>query len=139
MDTYNEALFVKLFRNWHNAVDERGISVDQRLEYLQDMADYLSKLANFDLYPPQKQYISGIPITTYECLMQNITTRLQLYSCANQHMYNHRSISTLSVESLFSHLSRMHGTYNGCPRAVDVSRMLQTMVEMDKLQKDPNK
>ena len=135
----NEAKLVQLFRNWHNAVDERGISVSKRLEYMQDMADYLSSFANFDVYPPNKQYIGGIPITTYECLMHNITTRFQLYSYANNNMYNHRSISTLSVESLFSHLSRMHGTYNGCPRAVDISRMLKTMVEMDTLQKDPTK
>ena len=134
-----EARFVKLFRNWHNAIDERGIQVSERLEYMQDMADYLSRMVNFNVYPPPKQYICGIPIITFECLMQNITTRFQLYSQCRNNMYNQRSISTLSVETLFSHLSRMHGTYNGCPRAVDVSKMLQTMVEMENLQSDPTK
>lgn len=133
----SESEFCELVRNWYRAVDERGLHVKLRLEYMESMANYLRNLVNFNVYPPKKQYIAGIPVVTFESLLHNITSRIQLYHILDGRSFNHRSISTLSVESFFSLMSRMRGTYNGCPKATCLSSIFQNILHMEQLQSDP--
>ena len=102
----SESNFVQLVRDWYNACDMRGMSVKDRLMKLNAMFKYLTNLMPLDHYPPQKTHVCGIPIRTYEALMQSISTRFTLFHLSSSKSYNARAISTLAVESFFSDLNR---------------------------------
>ena len=74
-----EAKFVHLVRNWFEACDKRGIDVYTRVKHLDEFADFLGNLIEWEEMPPPFGYIKGMPIATYEALMQGITTRLQIF------------------------------------------------------------
>ena len=88
----SEAKFVHLVRNWYKASDERGMAVNDRLTNLYKMYEYLSSLMYLNHYPPMKTHICGIPIRTYEALMQSISTRFTLFHLSSTHSYNARAI-----------------------------------------------
>ena len=69
-----EADFVCLVRNWFQACDERGIDAYTRVKHLQEFSEFLAKLVDWDDWPPPYNYIQGMPIPTYEAIMQGITT-----------------------------------------------------------------
>ena len=79
------AHFIRLVRNWHDACNRRGLSVDTRVRYLSEMHEFLTKGMNFNCVPFQypNRYIRGMTWQTYEALLQNISTRLQLYYLSN--------------------------------------------------------
>ena len=97
----SEAKFVNLVWNWYKVFDERGMAVNERLTNLYKMYEYLSSLMYLNHYPPMKTHICGIPIRTYEALMQSISTRFTLFHLSSTHSYNARAISTLTVEVFF--------------------------------------
>ena len=97
----SEAKFVLLVWNWYKACDERGMAVNDRLTHLYNMYEYLSSLMYLNHYPPVKTHICGIPIRTYEALIQSSSTRFSLFHLSSTHNYNARAISTLAVESFF--------------------------------------
>ena len=90
---------------WHEACDQHGVTANMRVACLYEMYGFLTQNANFDVYPSH-HYYRGMPIVTYEALLQNKTTRIQLYQYADGNTYNSRSISTLCNESFFSDITR---------------------------------
>ena len=98
--------FIQLTQNWFNACNERGLRADERVEYLYDMHTFLLKDIKFNKFPSVicGQYIRGMPIQTWEAILQLISTQLYLYSLANNNTYNTRSVSTLASESFFADL-----------------------------------
>ena len=80
-------------------------------------------------------YIKGMPIPTYEALMQGITTRLQIFQLSNMPI-NQRSISTIGIESFFSKLTAMEFSGLGCPKAVDIPRLISHVTELNSIQHD---
>ena len=82
-----------------------GISADERVHGLYEMHIFLNEQVNFDKFPfNHNHYVGGMPIQTFEAILQNISTHIQLYEFANNGRYNAHSISTLSNESFFSDL-----------------------------------
>ena len=75
------AKFIRLIRNWHDTCNRRGLSADKRVLYLNDMHEFLTQGINFNSVPFQfsEQYVKGMTWQTYEALLQNISTRIQLY------------------------------------------------------------
>ena len=61
----SEADFVQKTRNWFQACDERGMSVEYQMKYLHDMYSFLLSKYQFYDYPPPTTHISGIPIKTF--------------------------------------------------------------------------
>ena len=135
-DAVHEALFVKLVRNWYKACDERGMSADDRVNNLWAFYAYLSKDVAFDMFPAYTQYVKGIPFITYAGIMQNISVRLSLYSKAKCSTYNHRSISSLVCESFFSTVSSKDPGKTGCPRSVDIPKMMSDMIILEEYKQD---
>ena len=86
-----EAKFVCLVRNWFEACDERGIDIYTRVKHLQDFFDFLSNLIDWQEMPAPFSYSQGMPVPTYESVMQGITTRLQIFSLSNMPI-NQRAI-----------------------------------------------
>ena len=97
----SEAKFMLLVWNWFKACDGRGMAVNDRLTHLYNIYEYLSSLMYLNHYPPVKTHICGIPVRTYEALMQSISTRFSLFHLSSTHSYNARAISGLAVESFF--------------------------------------
>ena len=97
-----EANMVKMICNWYNACNECSISVTDRLKYLIDMHNFLMKFYHPEHFPMNTSYVKHLPSTTFQSIMHNISTRLHLYHLSEAKTYNHCSVSTLAVESLFS-------------------------------------
>ena len=100
---HTTAEFIQLVRNWHNACDMRGASANHRVMTLYEFYEFLAHDINFHGYPSQftSCYYKGMPLHTYEVILQNVTTRIQLYSHAHNLTYNPCAISTLANESFF--------------------------------------
>ena len=128
---HSESKFVKLVRDWYDACDMRGMSVNDRLKKLNAMFKYLSNLMPLDHYPPQRTHVCGIPIRTYEALMQSISTRFTLFQLSSSKSYNARAISTLAVESFFSDLNRFEFSGLGAPKSVDIPKLITHIVHVN--------
>ena len=77
------AEFVQITRAWHCACNMRGMHADKHVQCLYDMHEFLTRGIDFDDFPsPFGRYVKGMPIQTYEAILQNISTCLPLYSFA---------------------------------------------------------
>ena len=132
---HQEAKFVSLVRNWFEACDERGIDAYTRVKHLQDFSDFLAELVTWDDWPPPYNYIQGMPVPTYEAIMQGISTRLQIFALSNMPI-NQRSISTVAIESFFSEITAMEFSGLGCPKAVDIPRLISHVTELNSIRHD---
>ena len=87
------------------ACDEWGISIENRLQWLVNMQKYMLQFYDPKNYPPPSTHIYGLPLPTFEMLLQSTSIRIALYLVLEFHTFNHRAISTRGIESSFSDLS----------------------------------
>ena len=87
---------------------------------------------DWESFPPPGRYVQGMPIQTYESIMQGISTRMQIFALSPTPV-NQRSISTLSIESFFSELTNMEFSGLGCPKAVDIPRLISHVTELNNI------
>ena len=132
-----EAKFVSLVRNWFEDCDEWGIDDYIRVKYLQDFSNFLAELVMWDDWPPPYSYIQGMPVPTYEAIMQGISTRLQIFALSNMPI-NQRSILTVGIESFFSEITAMEFSGLGCSKAVDIPRLISHITELNTIRHDVN-
>ena len=130
-----EAKFVRLVRHWFEACDERGINVYTRVKHLDKFSNFLAEQIEWEEMPPPFGYIKGMPVPTYEAIMQGITTRLQIFQLSNMPI-NQRAISTIGIESFFSELTSMEFSGLGCPKAVDIPRLISHVAELNNIRHD---
>ena len=64
--------------------------------------------------------------------MQGLSTRKQIFALSPTTV-NQRSISTLSIESFFSELTNMEFSGLGCPKAVDIPRLISHVTELNNI------
>ena len=85
------------------------IEADEHIEHWVNMHNYLTQDIDFKKFPSpfSSRYIKGMPIKTFEALLQISSMRIYLYAAAVDETYNSRAISTLSSESYFSDVKRM--------------------------------
>ena len=131
--------FVKCMRQWYEACDGRGLSPDTRLNMFQNMYDLLTEGVNFAMYPPPSTHIKGIPVVTFEGILQNISTRIALYKYAKNHTYNQCAVSTLSVENFFGQITSMEFSGLECPKSTDVMRPMGHAIQLIHHRLDPNR
>ena len=129
--------FVGLICRWFNACDERGISVQNRLQCLIDMHDYLTNFYDECSYPPPSTHIYGLPLQTFEMLLQATSLCIALCTLSSKHTFNHRAISTGGIESLFSDLSIIEITGTGCPKAYQILKLMSILVEYNTAKHSP--
>ena len=77
-----EAEFVHKIRNWFDACNEHGIPLHKRLKYFVEMNNYLFRFYDPQHFPVSLTHICGLPSTTFQGILQNISTRIQLYRFA---------------------------------------------------------
>ena len=112
------AHFIQLIRNWFRACNERGIKADERVEYWYDTHEFLTRGVDFKQFSSQlcSCYVKGMPIQTFEALLQISSTHIYLYALAVDETYNSRGISTLQSESYFSDVKRTDNESKGYPK-----------------------
>ena len=94
------------------------------------MHKFLTDEINFNCVPFQYpgRYIKGITWQTFEALLQNISTCIQLYRYTNCGTYNAHAVSTLANESFFADLVRYDKESHGYPKGTNVSRVFGRVV-----------
>ena len=132
----NTAHFINLVQCWHEVCDKRGISADERVRRLCKMYQHLTSGINFTSVPFQYEgrYIRGMTWQTFEAILQNISTCIQLYQFAKGTTYNSRAVSTLANESFFSDLVQLEKEGKGYPKACNVGRVMGKVVLLNSLQ-----
>ena len=137
---HKRAKFVELVQHWFEACDERGIKPNEHVNHWIDMHNFLVKDVDFTNFPPPSTHVKGIPIVTDEGLLQGITTCIMLYQISMTKTFNNRGISTLGIESLsLSSLSKADMMMTGCPKAVQIHRILPIMMQYKSCKYDPDK
>lgn len=134
-----EAELVHNIRNWYDACNERGIPLEKRLKYFVQMNNYMFKFYDPQRFPVSMTHICGLPSTTFQGILHNISCRIILYGLSDSNTYNQRALSTLAVESFFSDLSQVAHTTSGIPMAANVPRYLSRMSQLNKIRDDPTK
>ena len=131
--------FVQITHQWYKACDERGIHPEERIDRCINMYNFLVKDVNFSDYLCPTTHIKGIPIITYEGNLQEISTRILLYSLSTSGTYNNRATSTLAIENFFSSLSKVDFTMTGCPKSMQIHKIIQVMMQYNIHKHDPDK
>ena len=133
----NEAEFTEHIRNWFRACDERGMDVQWRLTFLQNMYDYILEKVSLSDYPPSTTHVCGIPIKTFEALLHCISSHFILFVLSSTHSYNTRAVSTLAIESFFLDLTRYEFSGLGAPKAIDIPKLISHIVYVNTIKHDP--
>ena len=134
-----EAHFLKLICEWYESCDERGILPEERVSKWINLHKFLVSGINFEEFPPYGSHVKGIPVITYEGLLQCISTRINLYQLSKSGTYNNHAISTLGIESFFSSLSKADFTMTGCPKAMQIHKIIPVMMEYNWHKNNPDK
>ena len=72
-------------------------------------------------------------------MLQGISTRISLYNISQTGTYNNRAISTLGIESFFSTLSKANFTMTGCPKAMQIHKILPIIMDFQNHKHNPDK
>ena len=120
------AHFIQLIRNWFRACNERGIKADERVEYWYDTHEFLIRGVNFKQFPSPlcNCYVKGMPVQTFEVLLQICSTHIYLYALAVEETYNSRGVSTLQSESYFLDVKRMGKDGKGYPKGPTICELI---------------
>ena len=91
------AHFIQLIRNWFRACNEQGIKANERVEYLCDTHEFLTRGLDFKQFPSQvcSCYVKGIPVQTFEALLQICSMCTYLHALAVDETYNSRCIQVV--------------------------------------------
>ena len=104
------------------------------------MHEFLLRDINFTEFPSKfTRYIKGMPIQTFEAILQNISTRIHLYAFTFDGHYNTRAISTLSNESFFSDLCHLDKESPQYPKACNVGKVMGHVVALNYFKHKPDK
>ena len=115
-----------MHRNWFRACNERGIKADGRAEYWYDTHEFLTRGVDFKQFPSPlcSHCVKGMPIQTFEALLQICSTHIYLYFPAVDETYNSRGVSTLQSESYFSDVKRMDKDGKEYPRGPTIHKLI---------------
>ena len=134
-----EAELVKNIRNWYDACNKRGMLLSERFEIFVTMHNYMLSFYNAEYFPMNTTHVCGLPALTYQAILHNISTRIQLYYLSATKTYNQRAVSTLAVETMFSALTTLSRTTSGIPLAAKIPRYISKMTQMTATQCNPEK
>ena len=134
-----EAKLVKHIRNWYDAYNKCELQLTDHIKYLVQMNNYMLSFYESSYFLMNTTHVKGLPSTTFQAILQNISTRLQLYSLSEQKTYNQRAISTLAVESMFSSLSSLCQNGSRIPLAAKIPRYICRIMQFTSIQQNPNK
>lgn len=127
----------RLIRNWYEASDNPGIPAARRICFLVEMRNFLLKDLDFSKFPPYTRYFKGIPCVTFEGMMIDIDSKIQLHTMANG--YNIRSVGSLAAETTVGVLQAMYPTSQVSIKARDVPELISSVVEVMTCKSNPDR
>jgi hypothetical protein len=98
----NEAQWCRLIWHWYSAVDDAGISVETRLQYLLEMRTYLLGFFKTGYFPSVGSCAAGMPIAQFQGILCNLDRWLQLYAMVKESSYNQRSVTRIMKPSFLA-------------------------------------
>jgi hypothetical protein len=131
------AWLTRLIREWYDACDTPGIPALDRIRKLISMRDFLLKDVDFAQFPPYGRYIKGIPTVTFEGLLIDIDTKLQLYKLTDT--FNIRSVGSLAAETTVGVLQTLYPISQVSIKACDVPSLMSTVLEVMTCRCNPNR
>ena len=135
----NEALFCRLFREWHEAEDMPGLTAFERCNRSLALRDWLLDGYNFHIFPSPTMYVKGIPRVTFEGLVCSIDAHLLLYAMVKEGTYNWRSVSTLVAENFMGELAENAETNNGVPNGIMLKRDMAKISQLHAMRMKPDR
>lgn len=133
----DEARFVKLVREWYEAEDDRALPGIDRATRRLAWRDFLMRDISFASFPPYGMYINGFPQVMFEGFVSSIDSHIQLYALTRAGSYNQRAFSSLENETFFGTLSDLDPTRLGCPKAVNMNRLMANVTEVLHYRQNP--
>ena len=97
-----------------------------RVKYWYDTHEFFTRGVDFKQFPSPLcgLYVKGMPIQTFEALLQICSTHTYLYALAVDETYNCRGVSTLQLESYFSDVKRMDKDAKGYPKGPKIHKLI---------------
>jgi hypothetical protein len=92
---------------------------------------------NFTKFPPYGKYIEGIPAVTFEGMMLDIDTKIQLHLMTDT--YNIRGVGSLAAETTIGILQAMYPTIQVSIKARDVPSLISSVIEVMTCKCNPNR
>lgn len=92
---------------------------------------------DFSVFPPVERYIKDIPIITYEGILMDIDTKLQMYTIVAP--YNIRSVESLAAETTVGILQSLYPNNQVSIKARDVPGLMSSVVEDMTCKLNPNR
>lgn len=92
---------------------------------------------DFSVFPPVGRYIKDIPIITYEGILMDIGTKLQIYTIVGP--YNIRSVGSLAAETTVGILQSLYPNNQVSIKALDVPGLMSSVVEVMNCKLNPNR
>lgn len=126
---YQEAYFCKLVRDWFEAEDLQNTANEHCRRRL-DLKNSLLQGVDVGAYAMPGMYVKGFPKVMSEALLKRIDTNIQLYSIVKTGSYKPRSICSFVNETFFGELSELEPTKLGCPKAVNIPRLVSVVTEI---------
>ena len=120
------AHLIQIIRNWFRACNERGIKVDEMVEYWYDTHEFLTRDVNFTQFPSPLcgHFVKGMPVQMFEAQLQICFTHIYLYALAVDDTYNSRGVSTLQSQSYFSDVKKMDKDGKGYPKGPTIHKLI---------------
>ena len=84
-----EADMVMHIRQWYEACNHRGLSVTKCLTSFVQMNNYMLQFYKAEHFPMKTTHVAGLLSTTFQAILQNISTRIELYHISEKKKYNH--------------------------------------------------
>ena len=83
-----EAELIKHVHNWYSACNDRELLVTERLSYFVAMNNYMLTFYKPRCFPMSTTHVCRLLSITFQAILQNISTRIQLYSLSPRKKYN---------------------------------------------------
>ena len=103
------------------------------------MQKYMLQFYDPKNYPPPSTHIYGLPLPTFEMLLQSTSIRIALYLVLEFHTFNHKAICTRGIESSFSDLSIVDITGTSCPKAYQIPKLMLNIILLNMIQQNFSK
>ena len=124
-----EANYCHIIREWYEAEDNPALNPIERCRRWFALKTFLLDGVCLDQFPPHGKYVKGLPRIQFEGFLQRIDVKIQLYGILET-PYNQRAIGTLVNETFFGELTEMEPCKLGCPKAVNMHRMMRNVIEL---------
>lgn len=134
-----EAIFCRLFREWHEAEDKPGLSARERVQRSLRFREWLLQGYKFEEFPPRTQYVKGIPRVTYEGLVCSIDAHILLYAICKGGAFNWRSVSTLVAENFMGELAERSQNNHGVPSGSTLGADMTKISELHAMRLNPKR